>query len=197
MNSNFYSAEQISLMVDCIESDENLTNSIIRSLVHSHRPSAIEDARAMQFWWDTVAIPKKERGELKGNKKDIIAEEFGVSSGSVSKKLSLLKLVPELQDMIKVSGVNYVAFLPVAQKTEEEQKEFCDKIKDISVEELTLPNIKAILGEKIEKKKERSVWKEESDMTEENVEGYLSLLPYSKKLTKIKREKFRYLLRRL
>lgn len=122
--------KKLDVIVGAGGSESEVLSEVIMANVLARRLTPMEDARAMRLYADKVLAEQRESGELSGKTKEILAQKWGISASSVSRRLSLLKLIPEAQELLETSGIDFSVFLPLCQASEVEQKRVVATILD-------------------------------------------------------------------
>ena len=144
--------KKIDAIVGAGGSEADVLSEVIMANVLARRLTPIEDARAMKLYTDKVLAVQRENGELSGKTKELLAQKWGMSASSVSRRLSLLKLIPEAQALLESSDIDFSVFLPLCQASEEEQERVVGEIvKGIKespdyIQELTADTVKQLLS---------------------------------------------------
>lgn len=97
---------------------------LIKSNIQSRRLKPLDYARAISVYMDDIIV--KEYGT--GRTRTKVAKIFNISETQVQRYMSLLKLIPELQQMANDERFNFAAFASAASISEEEQKQLYNKI---------------------------------------------------------------------
>jgi len=124
------------MTIPCIISempdDAARMRKLISSNIRSRNLSPIEKARAIQAFEQTFS--KKEAKEMGETRRKIIADFFCMSESMVQKYKALLKLIPELQELMLDPNIPYSAFLNARNLPVREQKKLyntlCEYIDD-------------------------------------------------------------------
>lgn len=120
--------KKIDAIVGAGGSEAEVLSEVIMANVLARRLTPIEDARAMRLYADKVLTAQRESGELLGKTKELLAEKWGISASSVSRRLSLLKLIPEAQTLLETADIDFSVFLPLCQASEAEQERVVGEI---------------------------------------------------------------------
>lgn len=151
--------KKIDCMVGNEKSEAEIADALVMSNLTTRDLSPMEEARAMQYWIAKTLPELREKDGVTGKTSEIISKKLNISSRSVARKLSLLKLIPELQDMILAGKIEYTTVLPLTQMEEEKQRDILTGIKAIvnaGEKDLSLEDVEKLIEGKDGKQKKKT-----------------------------------------
>lgn len=98
--------------------------------IHSRVLTPIDTARAMQEIKENWIPEKRAKGLISGNTKDILADKFGVSPSAVQRTLSLLQLIPALQQKVAAKVLPVDAAILIIQESNEREEAESKKMQE-------------------------------------------------------------------
>lgn len=165
--------QTIPCIVSEYKDETTISEQLIMSNVHQRNLSPLRMARAINHYEKNV-LPYK---EYTGRKRDYLAKKFNMSTGSIQRYLSILKMIPELQHLCDKKDFPFTYFVSVSQYPEELQKKLYDNLLKLApegkIEELSRKTIDQQL-EAIKMKEQRakeSKGKEETDQGNNDPHG--------------------------
>ena len=117
------------------KTESQVISELILTNVLARRLTPIEDARAMRLYCEKVLPEMRENGEVSGKSKEILANIWGISPSSVSRRLSLLKLSDELQGLLESTNIDFMALIPLTQCSADVQAKAYTKINELLAKE--------------------------------------------------------------
>lgn len=124
-------------LVNSMPDDIVRAKKLLDSNITNREMKPMDYARSIEYYIDCVLKPSGFTGQVDRQ----CAEYFGISASSVYKYRSLLKMIPELQEIADNDEVSYSAFNSVHRLSEEKQmelyKDLKQKIDDDSISEIS------------------------------------------------------------
>lgn len=126
--------------IPCIVSaevnDVEKAKHLIEGNIHNRVMTPYMMAKAIKYYDDNVVSKMKK--ELKKEtglfKRQYIAEIFNISETSVQRFLSILKLIPELQELTNTPNMAYTNIIDLANFPEEVQRDIYNQLKELAGE---------------------------------------------------------------
>lgn len=106
-------------------------NLLIDSNIYNREFTPLDRARAIKYQRDTFKMEQLDNHDL--NIWDALTKHFGVGRGSISTYLSIIELIPELQEMYAHQALPVYVAPTLASKSEEMQKIISDGLRKIII----------------------------------------------------------------
>lgn len=106
------------------ENDADRVEQLLDSNLNNRDFTPLDYARAIRIYIDKVLVP---RGEKSGSRKKC-ADYFGISETQVQRYLSILKMIPELQELAENPEFPYSAFTSAATLEREDQYDLYERV---------------------------------------------------------------------
>lgn len=107
---------------------------LLSSNVNNRVMKPMDWAKSIDYYYELMKNAKKEYGKgeqsYTGRLRDQAADFFDMSPANIQKYYSLLKLIPELQELANDPEFSYSAFCSAATLSKEEQKDLSDRINE-------------------------------------------------------------------
>lgn len=126
--------EMIPAVIKTFNDPTEIVEQWIMSNINNREFTALDWAKAMQSYIDDVYVPRR----MGGIKRKAVADFFHKGESTVQRYLSLLKLIPELQNLADDNRVPYTALSNAVDLSEARQKElYREVMSELERQELT------------------------------------------------------------
>lgn len=126
--------DMIPAVIKTFNDSTEIVEQWIMSNINNREFTALDWAKAMQSYIDDVYVPRR----MGGIKRKAVADFFHKGETTVQRYLSLLNLIPELQQLADDNRVPYTALSKAVDLSEERQKElYREVMSELERQELT------------------------------------------------------------
>lgn len=136
--------ETIPCIVSEYKDSSAAAEQLIMSNIHQRDLTPLRRARAIEYYEKNVLVKRKV--DYKGRKRAALAEKFNMGEGSVQRYLSILNLIPELQELCDTKDFPWTYYIPLGQENAEVQRMVYKSLLEIAPE----GNIKELSRKQVE-----------------------------------------------